>query len=50
MTYNVFSGTLNPTHFTSLLGRAGVGLLYSLSMLWWQWPPLSPDPVWWGSD
>jgi len=20
MTYNVFSGTLNPTHFTSLLG------------------------------
>ena len=21
MTYNVFSGTLNPTHFTSLLGR-----------------------------
>jgi len=23
MTYNVFSGTLNPTHFTSLLPHSG---------------------------
>jgi len=29
MTYNVFSGTLNPTHFTSLLAEQ----LKSLSML-----------------
>jgi len=25
MTYNVFTGTLNPTHFTSLLSRAAQG-------------------------
>ena len=40
MTYNVFSGTLNPTHFTSLHLRGNTKITFFTQMLCSSWTVL----------
>ena len=42
MKYNVFSGTLNPTHFTSLLGRPFIVRTDHAAL---QWLRKTPEPI-----